>query len=294
MKYLICRSIAALALLAGVDAQAASNRPTTLNLHTQDDDLRRGGAVTFVLRMRDGTEQATPLINGEALPGGSTKEFQVGPRPPYDWAQVKDLGLRVRPDRGDGMLLQPDQWKVYLVLRGQNATCSATMSIGVGDACFTHHNGRLHFQREETQWIAFNPIVGKCKRDAQCADTGNFCSPHTMSCNPRAANADVRGCALRDTPLQVCTTGQICDAERRRCVTPGCENPDKDGDGENSVACGGNDCDDDDRGRRPGGTEVCDNAGKDEDCDFTTFGDRDSDGDGFVDSACWNDQRQRR
>ncbi|HJK89523.1 MAG TPA: MopE-related protein, partial [Polyangiaceae bacterium LLY-WYZ-15_(1-7)] len=38
----------------------------------------------------------------------------------------------------------------------------------------------------------------------------------------------------------------------------------------------------------PGAPEVCDAAGVDEDCDPTTFGDRDGDGDGFVDARCCN------
>jgi len=49
----------------------------------------------------------------------------------------------------------------------------------------------------------------------------------------------------------------------------------------------GDDCDDVDPNRHPGMTEVCDSD--DEDCDTTTFGNRDQDGDGFVDSACCND-----
>jgi hypothetical protein len=90
----------------------------------------------------------------------------------------------------------------------------------------------------------------------------------------------------------VCGANESCDAERKRCIASGCENPDKDGDGEKSRQCGGNDCDDDDRQRHPSAAEVCDAAGKDEDCDLETFGKRDQDGDGFVDAACWNDRTQ--
>jgi Putative metal-binding motif len=68
-----------------------------------------------------------------------------------------------------------------------------------------------------------------------------------------------------------------------------CElSPDQDGDGEDSTACGGTDCDDTDATRRPGSAEVCDLANHDEDCDPTTFGDRDADGDGYVDVRCEN------
>jgi hypothetical protein len=65
---------------------------------------------------------------------------------------------------------------------------------------------------------------------------------------------------------------------------PGC--PDADGDGATSAACGGSDCDDSDATRYPGAAEVCD--GNDEDCDDTTFGTRDADGDGVVSNTCCN------
>ncbi len=64
--------------------------------------------------------------------------------------------------------------------------------------------------------------------------------------------------------------------------------PDADGDGHDSLACGGNDCDDDDPNRYGGNSEVCDAEGRDEDCIADTVGDRDADGDGFVDALCCN------
>ncbi len=63
-------------------------------------------------------------------------------------------------------------------------------------------------------------------------------------------------------------------------------NCDADGDGVDSVECGGGDCDDSDRNRFPGNTEVC-NEGRDEDCDQSTGGNRDSDGDGYPDWTCY-------
>lgn|GEM_PF-4635131 len=64
--------------------------------------------------------------------------------------------------------------------------------------------------------------------------------------------------------------------------SPGnCRNPDADGDGSDAVACGGDDCDDDNARRFPGKAEVCDEQGLDEDCDPVTFGCRDQDDDGI-------------
>lgn len=63
---------------------------------------------------------------------------------------------------------------------------------------------------------------------------------------------------------------------------------DMDGDGHNSLDCGGDDCDDYDVKRYPGNVELCDAVDRDEDCDYTTFGERDADGDGFWDDRCQN------
>jgi hypothetical protein len=64
--------------------------------------------------------------------------------------------------------------------------------------------------------------------------------------------------------------------------------PDADGDGHSATSCGGDDCDDSDPMRFPGRLEVCDENHHDDDCDATTFGTRDDDGDGFTDARCCN------
>lgn len=74
------------------------------------------------------------------------------------------------------------------------------------------------------------------------------------------------GAAMAQTPQQV-------DADR---------------DGHDTIASGGDDCDDQDATRYPGNVEVCDRDGKDEDCNVTTPGRRDSDNDGFTDAQCVN------
>ncbi|MEZ4340398.1 MAG: putative metal-binding motif-containing protein [Sandaracinaceae bacterium] len=74
------------------------------------------------------------------------------------------------------------------------------------------------------------------------------------------------------------------------CVPEVCgPNPDRDGDGHQSTACGGNDCDDDDDRRYGGNTEICDGS-HDEDCDDTTVAgdDGDADGDGYTSGTCCN------
>lgn len=63
---------------------------------------------------------------------------------------------------------------------------------------------------------------------------------------------------------------------------------DVDGDGHESIACGGDDCDDGRADRYPGNAEICDTTNVDEDCDPTTFGRRDQDDDGVIDARCCN------
>lgn len=68
-------------------------------------------------------------------------------------------------------------------------------------------------------------------------------------------------------------------------VPTGAVAQDADGDGHAAAARGGDDCDDDDANRYPGNAEVADRDGHDEDCDPTTFGWIDEDGDGHP--AAW-------
>lgn len=79
---------------------------------------------------------------------------------------------------------------------------------------------------------------------------------------------------------------QTCDEAGRRCVADCGAVTDADGDGHESIDCGGDDCDDADPDRYPGNPERCDD--RDQDCvDSTLAGtDGDADADGFVSSAC--------
>ena len=78
---------------------------------------------------------------------------------------------------------------------------------------------------------------------------------------------------------------------RRAPRPPAPRGPDQDGDGHDSRAAGGDDCDDNDVNRYPGNTEVCDADHHDEDCNPGTFGVRDADRDGYPDARCCNRSR---
>ncbi|MEO0321964.1 MAG: putative metal-binding motif-containing protein [Myxococcota bacterium] len=118
-----------------------------------------------------------------------------------------------------------------------------------------------------------------CRGPADC-DDGVYCNGAEV-CMPGVPAADGAGCVSGAPPC-----AGACDEGARECGSASCD--DADGDGAEDAACGGTDCDDTDPGVFPGAVELCDAAGRDEDCDPTTFGARDLDGDGWVDFSCCN------
>ncbi len=113
--------------------------------------------------------------------------------------------------------------------------------------------------------------MGGCTSPTEC-DDGLYCNG-AESCESERCVAGTPPC------LGVCSeVDSTCDGE---CV-------DGDGDGATNSACGGPDCDDADPDRFPGNEEVCDSEGHDEDCDPSTFGATDIDGDGHFDARCCN------
>ena len=122
-----------------------------------------------------------------------------------------------------------------------------------------------------------------CADDEQC-DDGVYCNGAEV-CAPATEGANSFGCVGATLP---CLDAQRCDEADDRCAAI-CEvATDADGDGADATDCGGDDCDDADASRYPGATEVCDLEGVDEDCDPSTVGGRDLDGDGYEDAACCN------
>ncbi len=121
-----------------------------------------------------------------------------------------------------------------------------------------------------------------CATNADC-DDGVFCNGEEI-CDPTVGSAD--GCAPAVNPA--CLASQTCDETTDECLSDCDVEADADSDGVDSVTCGGLDCDDSDSNRYPGNTEICDRENHDEDCDPTTFGIRDLDGDGEPDAACCN------
>ncbi len=128
-------------------------------------------------------------------------------------------------------------------------------------------------------------LVCVCVSDAGC-DDGLWCNGEE-SCRDGRCEAGRDVCAAA---THTCNEDLLLCRPRYRCLDAA-GNPrvaDADGDGVDAINCGGSDCDDTDPNRFPGNIEVCDTEHHDEDCDPLTFGSRDFDGDGYIDSACGN------
>ncbi len=128
------------------------------------------------------------------------------------------------------------------------------------------------------------PLPETCKEDSDC-DDGRFCTGVETCDEGRCAPGDVVDC---DDGI-ACTKDSCSESDEACVFTP----PDEDEDGFADASCEdaagnalGSDCDDLDPGRYPGNVEICDD--NDEDCDDTTFGYADEDGDGEVSGLCCN------
>ncbi|HEY8426878.1 MAG TPA: putative metal-binding motif-containing protein, partial [Sandaracinaceae bacterium] len=120
----------------------------------------------------------------------------------------------------------------------------------------------------------------RCERARDC-DDGLFCNG-VETCIDTF-------CMPGEPPCDSDT--ETCDETADRCEAIDCagEAADRDGDGYRSIACGGDDCDDDAAHINPGRTEVCvPDDPTDEDCNPRTFGFDDIDGDGAADERCFN------
>ena len=159
-------------------------------------------------------------------------------------------------------------------------------------------DAKVEVSKQGTEWITVGTlkasgkkidIQGKVSRGVayhfvKITDLASDCSTETRGADIDAVATLNR--PISEIPLQA---SAHIKGQSPGIINPSqCPAPDVDGDGVYSIACGGSDCDDNDPNRFPGNLEVADAAGHDEDCDPTTHGGRDSDGDGFADTAGFN------
>ena len=137
----------------------------------------------------------------------------------------------------------------------------------------------------ELSYLTYHCDPGlECNSDLVCVCVSDAGCDDGVWCNGEESCWD-GGCEAGE---DVCLAGQTCDEDSQRCFTRCDGIADRDGDGVDSIDCGGADCDDSDPNRFPGNVEVCDEEAHDEDCDPMTIGNRDLDGDGYIDRRCGN------
>lgn len=150
--------------------------------------------------------------------------------------------------------------------------------------------------------------VKQCNSDSDC-DDGLFCNGiEKCIFDEEEPKANPSGTCFSKSP---CIDPTKCNEDYDRC------NCDYNGNNEFSAECGGMDCDDDNDGYKsmsgncagtdcddqdescyPGGSEICDDKGKDEDCNPETFDSpdpvfaNDKDGDDHVSYLCYNTDKK--
>jgi len=138
-------------------------------------------------------------------------------------------------------------------------------------------------------WLAqpaFAEYGQSCDRDAQC-DDGLFCNG-VERCVSHECVYGSQPLPRHRLPGSSPSISWRCDEDQDRFVLQGA---DADGDGHDAIDAGGDDCDDNDPNRFHGNVEVCNyGRGHDEDCDPTTTGFDDRDGDGYSTAKCFNIQ----
>lgn len=129
--------------------------------------------------------------------------------------------------------------------------------------------------------------VRPCVTNRDC-DDGAFCNGEETCVAERCVAGTTPNC---DDGL-ACTR-DLCVEQQRRCVSSA---PDLDDDGVGAASCLdadgeplGSDCDDNNPEVFAGNVERCTLNDIDNDCDPTTLGGRDLDGDGFESAVCHND-----
>lgn len=276
----------------------SERRPCWIGVHLYThDDLRAGSAAFAILRVEywRGDIIAAPLARaGQSIPGRDSRWRFAAPRPtgrsgaaPSDG--VRRIILSYRLDPGDGLLLQPDTWEFGgLTIRPYCDSRPAEYdgflrNPYTADPTWPNlelpppGGGTRTLRGEGTMTIYEGPDPLTCANDAACSDRV-VCNGVEL-CRPGAPGSNSRGCQS-GTPVR-CGKEEFCLEENRRpiaspgdCLRNDCRDADKDGDGFATTACGGSDCDDNNRTVFPGIRDVWDSNNRNQDCDRSSNGAR--------------------
>ncbi len=182
------------------------------------------------------------------------------------------IGLRFLQGKG-GVFETPDNWEISFDSDIKITQDSRTFNARLREPTY-------RFRGNTLLWFSFSSTARTCQGDGDCKDIGftleddvPSCSSSRETCDPDSLLANEWGCVSRPCDPET----DVCDA-------------DVDGDGYDSIQCGGGDCDDNDPDRHPGRLEFCDRFDYDEDCNIETFGFHDNDGDGFSQRCCNTDE----
>jgi hypothetical protein len=262
-------------LLAVAPAAALSASHLTLTFGTGEDDLRGGRDVVHVTVYANDGRVIGRLMNanGSRAWGGRTTN-SVG-LPLADGTSDEIGAIELTTTFAGG--LSGDNWNLdHFRVVPQGAPREIIFEAR-GTPLF-RFTGEQRSQR-------FVVMQHACRVDLDCDDGAAGNGPERCVAAPRALDSQpLRTCAAG--ARAPCTGGTVWSDAERRCVAG--HATDRDGDGADAIADGGDDCDDEDPLRFPGAAEVCDALGRDEDCDFRTFGSRDGDADGHVSAQCFN------
>lgn len=271
----ILRSLATTMLLLVAPAAIAADLITVV-LGTGGDDLRGGNDNVHVTVYANDGRVIGRVENANGLQRQADHTFKhVGIR--LKGATSADIGA-IQLDTTFTGGIGGDNWNLD--------SLRVTPQGNPREVIFEARGAPLFRFTGEQRSHRFVVLNHQCRVDADCDNRDPADGTERCATTPRRLDGQaLRACAAGARPA--CAVGTAWSASEGACIAPR-RDTDLDGDGVDSVADGGNDCDDTDARRFPGNTEICDALGRDEDCDFETGGQRDSDRDGHDSNMCFN------
>ncbi|MCC7538518.1 MAG: hypothetical protein IT379_19995, partial [Deltaproteobacteria bacterium] len=234
-----------------------------------------------------------PVIGGMMLLGCKTDPTQLVVVIDTDYSVPSELGLvRVIVLDGDNAEIARNDFTLgdsssvpfsfAVVPKDQDASRRATIIVegyeSAGDAT-ARVTRRAVTGFRENKSLRLDMFLAESCNMRMCAEITSTCTENGCideNIDPNGLEEVRPGQEFRERPdAGPPPDGGGTDMSMDECRTA----PDRDGDGDRAIACGGADCDDNDPQRSSRMDEVCDAENVDEDCDPDTVGDTDADND---------------